>query len=195
MARRSDHTRAELKKLALDSAREIVRKDGISALSTRKLATKIGYTSGTIYQIFKNRDDLGDQLNTQTVTRLFEHCRDIPAQASVQLRLRKLAEGFVAFASQNTNEWDAVINYPFTRDYRPSEGYNLQIEQLMGLICEATIDLYDANQKVQQLRDARLLWASLYGIFSLASAGRLGEERTLNETVADLADLYLAARS
>ena len=195
MARRSDHTRAELKKLALDSAREIVRSEGVSALSTRKLATKIGYTSGTVYQIFKNRNDLGDQLNTQTVTRLYEYCQSIPPQATVQLRLRKLAEGFVTFASAHVNEWDAVINYPFTRDYRPSEGYNLQIEQLLRLICDATVDLYEPDQEAQQFRDARLLWASMYGIFSLAAAGRLSDGRNLADSVADLADLYLAARS
>ena len=84
MARRSDHTRAELKDLALEAARSIVREKGVSALSTRKLADRIGYTSGTIYQVFQNRDDLVEQMNTVDTDSIepMAHPRD------VALRLR-----------------------------------------------------------------------------------------------------------
>ena len=36
------------------------------------------------------------------------------------------------------------------------------------------------------LRDARLLWNSLYGVFALAVAGRLSDERSLSEAVESL---------
>ena len=44
MARRSDHTRDELRRMALDAARAIVEEDGLRGLSTRRLAKAIGYT-------------------------------------------------------------------------------------------------------------------------------------------------------
>lgn len=194
MARRSDHTRAELKQLALESAREIVREEGVSALSTRKLAKEIGYTSGTLYQIFKNRDDLGDQLNIETVKQLFEFCKDIPIDRPPDELLRGLAENFVIFASTHSSEWDAVINYPFTPDYQPSEAYNGWIEKLMGLIHTCTNELYGTEAQDLQRRDAQLLWHSLYGIFALASAGRISRNRTIAEMVDDLIEMFLAAR-
>lgn len=44
MARRSDHSKEELKNLITQTAREIVQKDGFTALTARNLAQTIGYT-------------------------------------------------------------------------------------------------------------------------------------------------------
>ena len=56
MARRSDHTREELRRLILQAARRIIRDKGVAALSARKVASDIGYTVGTIYQHFNGMD-------------------------------------------------------------------------------------------------------------------------------------------
>ena len=171
-----------------------MRDKGVTALSTRKLAQEIGYTSGTLYQIFKNRDDLGDQLNIETVKQLHSYCRDISTDLSPDERLRGLANKFVSFASARSSEWDAVINYPFSQAYQPSEDYTTWIEKLMGLIHISTKELYGPDDLDQQRRDAQLLWHSLYGIFALASAGRITKGRTIAEMVDDLIDMFLAAR-
>ncbi|MDU8945752.1 TetR/AcrR family transcriptional regulator [Ovoidimarina sediminis] len=195
MARRSDHTRAELKDLALEAARSIVREKGVSALSTRKLADRIGYTSGTIYQVFQNRDDLVEQMNTETLRMLYAHCHAHMAEGSVQHRLRALADAFVSFAKTHPREWDAIINYPFAPEYQATPAYLSEIQRLLDLLCEAVSELYGPDQADRRLRDARLLWNGLYGIFALAIAGRLSQERSLNDAVDDLIDLYLAART
>jgi AcrR family transcriptional regulator len=195
MARRSDHTRAELRDLALRSAREIVREDGITALSTRRLAERIGYTSGTIYQVFRNRDDLIEQMNSETLELLFQHCRSALQKKSVKSRLRHLARQFISFANENPKEWDAIINHPFATDHPSSDVYLEKIEQLMALLRDAISDLYGEAQRERRLRDAQLLWNSLYGVFALAVAGRLSSDRSIDVAVDDLIDLYLAARA
>ena len=195
MARRSDHTRAELKDMALEAARSIVREMGVSALSTRKLADRIGYTSGTIYQVFRNRDDLVEQMNTETLWMLYAHCRADAADGSLQHRLRSLADGFVTFASAHPREWDTIINYPFAPEHEATPAYLSEIQRLLDLLCEAISELYGPDQADRRLRDARLLWNGLYGVFALAVAGRLSHERSLHEAVDDLIDLYLAART
>ena len=58
MARRSDHSRDELKALILDCAREIAEEEGLRGLTARRIATEIGYAPGTIYNLFSNLDDL-----------------------------------------------------------------------------------------------------------------------------------------
>ncbi|MEM7076532.1 MAG: TetR/AcrR family transcriptional regulator [Pseudomonadota bacterium] len=195
MGRRSDHSRAELTEMALKAAREIIRKDGVSALSTRRLARQIGYTSGMLYQIFRNRDDLVEQVNIGTLAMLYDHCRTDPRDLSVQIRLRRLADDFVSFATAHPNEWDAVINYPFSPDHQTSQVAHNQTDQLLALLCDAISELYEPEQADRKQRDVRLLWNCLYGIFALASAGRLTQDRSHGAAVDDLIDLYLAART
>ena len=52
MARRSDHSREELYDLALESARVIAEIEGLRGLAARRIARDIGYTVGTIYNLF-----------------------------------------------------------------------------------------------------------------------------------------------
>ena len=54
MARRSDHTREEIREMALVATEQIVSVAGFSALSARKIAKKIGYTVGSLYLLFDN---------------------------------------------------------------------------------------------------------------------------------------------
>ena len=58
MARRSDHSREELYVMALAAAREIAEKDGLRGLKARRISREIGYTVGTLYNVFSNLDDL-----------------------------------------------------------------------------------------------------------------------------------------
>ena len=110
-------------------------------------------------------------------------------------RLQALATGFVSFASAHPREWDAIINYPFAPEYEASAAYSTEIQRLLDLLCEAISELYGPDEPERRLRDARLLWNSLYGIFALAVAGRLNQDRSVTETIDDLIDLYLAART
>lgn len=181
--------------MALLAARGIIIEKGVGALSTRRLAERIGYTSGTLYQIFRNRDDLVDQVNTATLAMLYDHCSAGLDGRSAQDGLRHLAKGFLSFAEAHPQEWDAVINYPFAAGHETPLAYGAQIERLLGLLCGVIAEFYDPAVPDQPLRDARLLWNSLYGIFALASAGRLSEERGPGEAVEDLIALYLAARA
>ena len=66
MARRSDHTKDELKDIILSASRKIIEKEGFQNLSARKIATAIKYAPGTLYNFCKNLDELILQINAQT---------------------------------------------------------------------------------------------------------------------------------
>ena len=53
MGRRSDHSRDELLGLALDVAEKVVAQEGIGALTARRISKEIGYSVGTIYNLFE----------------------------------------------------------------------------------------------------------------------------------------------
>ena len=58
MGRRSAHTSDELRGLILSAARDIIETEGLTALSAREIARRIGYSAGTLYNIFDNLDDI-----------------------------------------------------------------------------------------------------------------------------------------
>jgi hypothetical protein len=52
MARRKDHTRVQLKEMSLLAGQKILQEEGIPSFSARKIAKEIGYTVGTVYNVF-----------------------------------------------------------------------------------------------------------------------------------------------
>ena len=58
VGRRSDHTRAEIRSMAVDAAEVLVVREGYGGLTARKVAAQIGYTVGTLYLVFQNLDEL-----------------------------------------------------------------------------------------------------------------------------------------
>lgn len=191
MARRSDHTRKELATLILTAARRIVREDGIDALTIRKIASAAGYTAGTIYQHYGNMDDLVHQMNTETLRSLYEECLLVPKTGTPRQQLFDLAKAFVRFGEENKNEWEAVISYRYRAQHEWSPQYDEKLLLLLGLMTDATRSLYPEGGQGGQIDDMMMLWSSMYGIFSLHAAGRLGA--SVDEMVQRLIDTFIRA--
>ena len=76
MARRYDHSREEIRTMALEAAEKIVVEQGHKGLTARKVMRDIGYAVGTLYLIFENLDDLILHLNVRTLDRLYRRMTD-----------------------------------------------------------------------------------------------------------------------
>ena len=194
MARRSDHTRAELTQLALESARAIVIEDGILALSGRKITARIGYTVGTLYQLFDGMDDLVERMNAQTLAALYVHCSKGVEHDEVAAQLKALGILFIEFAKARPNEWDAIMSYRFKENHTTSEEYHREILRLFGLMESATQQFYGKDDQEEHSADMALLWASLTGIWGVANSERqVGG--SIEQMIERLIRMYLDARS
>ncbi len=194
MARRSDHSREELRNMALDAALQIVRDDGFQSLSARRVAKIIGYTPGTIYLMFKNFDDLVQEMNAQTLDRLFDTLVELNQDLDTGRRLRNLAAGFLSFTADHAQEWDAVISYPFSANHQWAEYYTDKVEHLLGLMRQSVEELYSDDERHLIAGDVRVLWSSFYGIFALDSSNRLGLDQTVKDQIERLISIYIASR-
>jgi len=67
MGRRYDHTRKELKEMAIKAGTKLIEDKGLQNCSARKIAKKIGYSVGTLYNVFENYDDLVLHINAVTL--------------------------------------------------------------------------------------------------------------------------------
>ncbi len=78
MARRKDHTREELHGMALAEAWRIAEAEGLRGLTARRVAREIGYTVGTLYNVFTDLDDLVVQLIGRIFDALYEELKELP---------------------------------------------------------------------------------------------------------------------
>lgn len=83
---------------------------GFAGFSAREVAKRIGYSIGTIYNVFGSYDRLILAINTETFRVWADHLRARLEEAGTD-RIRALVEGYFSFARENTNLWMAIYDH------------------------------------------------------------------------------------
>jgi len=169
MARRSDHSREELKELALKSAEELLNSKSASELSTRQIATKMGYTVGTLYQIFKNLPDLLLHVNTRTLARLYQDCQNLNLSTSdAQENILAYANVYLQFAHTHPGQWELIFDNDILGHNELPDCYLNQVNVLFSLI-EIQLKILSPSCSDQEItKTSRVLWSSVHGICTLS---------------------------
>lgn len=178
--------------MALDAAREIVEADGLRGLSTRRIAKAIGYSAGTLYQLFEDLDDLIVHLNAETLDGLYEACRNINFTGGPEAELQELAARYIRFVGQHPRLWNALLEHQLPNGRALPPWYHERTERLLDLANAALLPFIAGDDCRPPMHDARVLWASLYGIASLASWGKLAKGETSAALARSLAKNYVA---
>lgn len=192
MARRSDHTREELHRMALSAAKTLITKSGLRELSTRGIAKKIGYAPGTLYQLFKDLDELILRVNAGTLDDLYAACKEVDFGKAPESALSDLAKCYIEFTSRHPRLWNALFEHGLPKGRTLPAWYAESVAKLLGLAERAIQPLFHPSAADQMRNEARILWASLYGIGSLATAGKLGPATDPLQMVDTLVCNYLA---
>ena len=121
MGRRSDHSREELAELIVAEGQRQMAEFGFAGFSARRVARAIGYSVGTIYNVFPSLDHLLVAINTRTFELWAEHLSASLAKAGRD-RIAALVEGYFSFARDNPNLWAAIY------DHRLPQGMTLPAE-------------------------------------------------------------------
>ena len=173
MGRRSDHSRDELYTMALAAAREIAEKEGLRALTARRIAREIGYTIGTLFNLFDNFDDLIVHLNGTTLDTLYEAVAGQRLDEEPEAALRALARAYIRFTNDHPNLWSMLFEPSAPHGEQLPDWYHEKVRGLLGLAEQALASLFPAGQEERRHHSARVLWSGLHGICSLARAGAL----------------------
>ena len=174
MARRSDHSRDEIREMALSAAEKIVREHGYKGFSARKVASAIGYTVGTLYLVFDNLDDLILQVNGRTLDRL--HARMVREQAAcgqAAARLLRLGHSYIRFANEEPHCWGMIFEHRFAQNQATPEWFQVKVARMFALV-EAGLAPLAGNHSPQEIAQAaRALWSGVHGICILAVTDKL----------------------
>ncbi len=176
MARRSDHTRDELKEMILDSACSIVKKGGFSGLTARRVAKDIGYAPGTIYNIFSSMDDLSLSVNGMTLDKLYDvlsspECRS--AKKTPAGNMKKMAQLYRGFAKTHRPHWLMLFTHTLPEGEQAPEWYQEKITRLFEPLENLLEPFYMQQQSRKRKMAARVLWASVHGICFLEETGKI----------------------
>jgi len=173
MARRSDHSREELYGMAMNAARDIVQQEGVRALTARSLAAAIGYSPGTLYNLFQNLDELTLHVNASTLDALHTSVSQDGRSGNPEADLTRMMKRYLAFLEENPALWTAIFEYRRTSGDELPGWYLDRVERLMQLVEDAIAPLFAPNEKTELREAASVLWSSLHGICTLAQDGRL----------------------
>ncbi len=168
MARRSDHSREELKELALSATEELLNEKPAHELSTRQIAKKMGYTVGTLYQIFNNLPDLLLHVNARTLTHLYQQCHELDLSEHAQTNICNYALTYFKFAHQHQSLWELIFdNQVLVNDELP-DWYLSKVVILFTLVEVQLKNIQPQASEKEITKTSRVLWSSVHGICMLS---------------------------
>lgn len=187
MARRADHTKEELKELIMQEAFSIITEEGLQGLSTRAIAKKIGYTVGTIYNVFKSYDDLIIHINYRILEDLLNHL-ELKSVNAVNTRdyLVSLALKYILYSQEHYNLWQCLFEYRVGAEFQKPVWY----EEKLSDIFQAVEQCFEENPT----ENSRSLWAGIHGICVLLHSGKntLLSTATIENLVEFMVDKYVS---
>jgi len=192
MARRSDHTREELTELAVDAALALIEAEGFEKFSARQVAAKIGYTVGTLYNVFGSYDELLLRVNARTLDHWYGYLQARLKRGGKSEPLRVLARGYVDYARTHYNRWIALFEHHRDNSTPVPDWYEERLKRFFAML-EDIIRSHAGQDRRKARRDAQVLWAGIHGVSILSLTGRLeliGAETT-DTLVNALIDNYL----
>lgn len=192
MARRSDHTREELREMTISEGSTLLAEGGLARFSARGLAVRIGYTVGTLYNVFDDYDDMLLHINARTLDDLYQALEGVSASSRTpQAALKALTLAYLAFAKAHTHRWRTLFAHHMADGRMVPEWYEQKLAALFMLVEEPLHALIGDAAVVE----ARALWAAIHGVCALGVDGKLalpGVCANMDEAALLLLERYLA---
>lgn len=170
MGRRSVHSPEELRQLILDASRTIVETNGISGLSAREIARMIGYSPGTLYNIFENLDDVLLTLQIQLLARTVEHMKRVPIGPNGEDNIDALTHAYIEFALANRRMWNLLFAHSVPSPSTVPAPFHEHLNNLADIVHKGLSPLVPKEATGDLDTAARALFAGVHGIAAVAAS-------------------------
>lgn len=194
MGRRSDHSRVQLRDLIIEEGHRQLSQVGFARFSAREVAKGIGYSIGTLYNVFGSYDALLLALNGRTLDLwlafLEERLAGLEAGEGTA-RLDAAIGAYFDFALGHRHAWTALYDFRLPEGTPPSEDYREKVAAITGVIVREIAAVLPADAQGDALPLARSLLASVHGHCFFALNGTfamLGEADPLGAARARVSD-------
>jgi AcrR family transcriptional regulator len=197
MGRRSDHTRSELKQLFVEEGRRQLAEVGLSGFSARDVAKRVGYSIGTVYNVFGSYDGLIMAINARTLELWTAYLRARLAESGED-RIACLVRAYFEFAASTPKTWIAIYEHHMADGGPAPDWYQAVVAELMGVVGFEIAAVLPGVDPGRTIALARSLVATVHGhcVFALYNTFQmLGETHPEEAALARVREALAAARS
>ncbi len=168
MARRSDHSKDEIKALAIKHAYELVEEKGEAGFKARDIAKRMGYTVGTLYYVFDNMENLRFHVCSKIVDYLYNTAiKELPKKKK---KINFHIESYIEFSQTNPKLWLFLYSHNTSPRKTTPTWFLEKLDRLFSLYAEAFYP-YTKNKKAA-VKAAHIILASMHGMCVLAINSR-----------------------
>ncbi|MFV0623792.1 TetR/AcrR family transcriptional regulator [Sphingomonas sp. ac-8] len=171
MARRSDHSRADLEALIVAEAHRHMAEVGYARFSAREVAKRIGYSVGTLYNVWGTLDRLLLAVNARTLAVWADALEAALADAPAGARIEALVRAYFRFAAANRNAWSALYDFRSAAGTDLPSDYVAAYGRLIGLVDVEVAAALPPERQPDAARLARSLLAAVHGHCTFALDG------------------------
>ena len=160
MARRSEHSKEEIKAMVLEAAENIIAEEGSQALTVRKIAAEIDYTIGCVYMVFDNMDTLIWQIRLRTLNEIIARMAlDAEQESDPEQQLRIMTETYLEFASRHCNRWRMLSESQ--KEETPTPEYRQKVSRIIDDIADLLSRFGGTSAAWSPTQAAKVFWGSL----------------------------------
>ena len=194
MARTAKHSKQELRDMALAAARAVIAEEGSRNVTVRAVAARMGYSVGTLYNIFEGLEELIAALNAETLDGLYDALSQAPITGKPEADLHALLDRYLDFVAANRREWTMMFDERLPEAKAPPAWYLEKVAQVFTLLGRMLQPLFAPGEEEELTRAVRLLWIAMHGVWSLDAGGKLFivTQDPVEKVAHEMVDLYLA---
>lgn len=162
-ASRGDARRRDARRSILDSATDLLRRDGAQGLTMRRVAARSGCAAPTLYHYFRDKTALLDAMLEAAFSELLAELDRLPAARDPATELRAQCLAIVRFCLANP------VHFRLMSEARPDDAPPLsahaqsqqRLERPLSALAEA------GRLRAERETTAQSLWALLHGLVSI----------------------------
>ena len=178
--------------MAIVAARKIAARKGFGGLTARAVAKRIGYSPGTLYNVFESFNDLVIQMNGRTLDEFYEFMVAATLEDDVEIALKTLAHRYIRFTTDQANLWSVLFDPSRLKSDVLPAWYYEKVRRLVTLVAEPLKPLFSPKESIELFHTVRVLWSGLHGICTLVSAQALDEPESATALADTLVQNFVA---
>jgi len=198
MGRRSDHSRSELAAMILTEGHRQLAEVGYARFSARELAKRIGYSVGTLYNVFGSLDLLMLAINGVTLDGWRAYLELRLEASPPDQRLKSAISAYFEYAVLNGHAWTALYDFRLpVGDVAPAS-YTAKVEAIFEVVIAEIAAVLAPERRIHAPALARSLLASVHGhcFFTINNTfALLGEADPLGAAHARVAEAIAACNA
>ncbi len=170
----TQHSPEKMREMAVAAAKRLVSKLGHAALSTRQVASAIGYAVGSLYRVFRDLDDLILHVNASTLDDL-RAALEAAARShpDPEARLLALAREYIRFAFRHRSLWRLVVERASLQ--RGPTWFQAKAMRMFQMLQELLAEIAPDRPPEELRIAAHALWSGVHGVTVMRLAARADE--------------------